>query len=73
MTDILVHFGSLILLTPLAYFFGREFQARTKKNADDQETADRIRREAATVLRDNQNCQKITKYNLLISFMRRTN
>lgn len=60
----IVHFGSLILLTPIAYFFGRELQARARKNAADQETADRIRREAATVLRDNQNMSEDNKVQL---------
>lgn len=64
LTQNMTHFGSLILLTPIAFYFGREFQMRAKRNAEDQETADRIRREAATVLRDNQNMSEDNKVQL---------
>jgi hypothetical protein len=60
----MTHFGSLILLTPIAFYFGKEFQMRAKRNAENQETADRIRREAATVLRDNQNMSEDNKVQL---------
>lgn len=56
--------GSLLLFTPIAYYFGKEVKARVEKQKQDAESADRIRREAATVLRDNQNLPEENKIQL---------
>lgn len=46
----LIKVGSLGLISPLAYFFGREFRAREVQKEKNEEAAQKITQEAATVL-----------------------
>jgi hypothetical protein len=48
----LIKVASLGLLSPLAYFFGREFRAREEQKVKNEEAAQKITQEAATVLMD---------------------
>jgi hypothetical protein len=51
-TENMIKLGSLVLITPLAYFFGKEYRLVEEHGRHDTQIADQISREAATVLRD---------------------
>jgi len=48
----LIKLGSLVLITPLAYFFGKEYQLVEEHAKADKEIATTISQDAANVLRD---------------------
>lgn len=52
MTNNLIKLGSIVLITPLAYFFGKEYRIVSEHQQHDNETAMRISNEAANVLKD---------------------
>ncbi len=52
MTNNLIKLGSIVLITPLAYFFGKEYKIVSEHQQHDNETATRISNEAANVLKD---------------------
>lgn len=52
MTENIIKLGSLILITPLAYFFGKEYRLVEEHGHHDTQIADQISQEAANVLRD---------------------
>ena len=51
-TNNIIKLGSIILITPLAYFFGKEYKIVKEHQQHDNETANRISNEAANVLKD---------------------
>lgn len=52
MTANLIKIGSVLLITPLAYFFGKEYRVINQHQQKDEEIATRISNEAANVLKD---------------------
>lgn len=52
MTNNLIKLGSVALISPLAYFFGREYRVVSLHQQKDEELAQRISNEAANVLKD---------------------
>jgi len=52
MTENLIKLGSVLLITPLAYFFGKEYRLVGEHEQKDAELANRISNEAANVLKD---------------------
>lgn len=52
MTENIIKLGSLVLITPLAYFFGKEYRVVEEHTRSDTEIANEISQEAANVLRD---------------------
>jgi positive regulator of sigma E activity len=52
-TNNLIKLGSIVLITPLAYFFGKEYRVVSEHQNQDNETASRISNEAANILKDN--------------------
>jgi len=52
-TTNLIKLGSIVLITPLAYFFGKEYKVVSEHQQQDNETATRISNEAANILKDN--------------------
>jgi hypothetical protein len=48
----LIKLGSIVLITPLAFFFGKEYKIVSEHQQQDNETANRISNEAANVLKD---------------------
>lgn len=51
-TESVIKVGSLILISPLAYFFGKEYRVVTSHQRKDFEIAQKIKTEASDVLRD---------------------
>ncbi|CAN5197121.1 hypothetical protein BH09PAT1_BH09PAT1_5700 [soil metagenome] len=51
-TENLIKLGSVLLITPLAYFFGKEYRLVNEHTKKDMELASRISNEAANVLKD---------------------
>ncbi len=51
-TENLIKLGSIGLITPLAYFFGKEYRVVSEHQQKDAETADKIIVEAANILHD---------------------
>lgn len=51
-TENLIKVGSVILITPLAYFFGKEFHLVSEHQQQDEMIATKISNEAANVLKD---------------------
>lgn len=51
-TENVIKLGSIALITPLAYFFGKEFRLVSEHEQKDEEIAKHISSEAANVLRD---------------------
>lgn len=49
----LIKLGSVILIAPLAYFFGKEYNVIEKHSQKDAQAASQIAKEAADVLRNN--------------------
>lgn len=52
LTENLIKIGSVVLITPLAYFFGKEYRLVSDHEQKDMEVANRISNEAANVLKD---------------------
>lgn len=51
-TENLIKVGSVVLITPLAYFFGKEYRVVSQHQQEDTELANRISNEAANVLKN---------------------
>ena len=63
-TQNLIKLGSIALITPLAYFFGKEYRAVSRHQQKDEEIAKRISSDAANVLQDQKNLPEQDKAQL---------
>lgn len=51
----LIKLGSLVLISPLAFFFGKEYKARQEHDKEDKEAAETITKDALEILQKEEN------------------